>query len=227
MSGITLDGRLLSAAGYVRQNAVLADVGTDHGYLPLFLLQKGRISRAILTDINEGPLESARRNAEEYGYTDSVTFVLTDGASGLEGMGITDYAICGMGGELICNIIESSQHLKERGVRLILQPMSRQSTLRKYLAKSGFSIVGEEYSLDGGKYYLCLAAEYTAEMREISDFEAEFGDVGPRAEFSPEKLGYFEMKIKALRRAGDGKKLSGQECPEELLLSELDRTMNS
>lgn len=227
MKSPAIGKRLLSASGFVRQDAYFADIGTDHAYLPLFLLGEGRITRAVCADINEGPLESARRNAEEFGYTESVSFVLTDGACGLSGMGITDYAICGMGGELICKIIEDSPHLKAKGIRLILQPMSRQSTLRKYLAKSGFSILGEEYSLDGGKYYLCLAAEYTAEEREISDFEAEFGDVGPRAEFSPEKLGYFEMKIKALRRAAAGKRLSGQECSEEKLLAELDRKMNS
>jgi len=227
MKSPAIGKRLLSASGFVRQGAYFADIGTDHAYLPLFLLGEGRISRAVCADINKGPLESAKRNAEELGYTDSVSFVLTDGAEGLSGMGITDYAICGMGGELICSIIENSPHLKDQGVRLILQPMSRQSTLRKYLAKSGFTTVGEEYSLDGGKYYLCLAAEYTGEVREISDFEAEFGEVGLRAELSPEKLGYFEVKIKALQRAADGKRISGQDCPEEKLLSEIDSKMNS
>ena len=227
MKSPALGKRLLSASGFVRQGAYFADIGTDHAYLPLFLLGEGRITRAVCADINAGPLDSARRNAEEFGYTDSVSFVLTDGAEGLSDMGITDYAICGMGGELICKIIESSPHLKERGVRLILQPMSRQSTLRKYLAKSGFTNVGEEYSLDGGKYYLCLAAEYTGEAREISDFEAEFGEVGPRAEFSPEKLGYFEVKINALKRAAAGKRISGQDCPENKLLLELELKMNS
>ncbi len=227
MKSPAIGKRLLSASGFVRQGAYFADIGTDHAYLPLFLLGEGRISRAVCADINEGPLESARRNAEEFGYDDSISFVLTDGAAGLSGMGITDYAICGMGGELICDIIERSPHLKEKGVRLVLQPMSRQSALRKYLAKNGFATVGEEYSCDSGKYYLCLAAEYVGKEREISDFEAEFGEVGPRASFSESKLGYFEVKINALRRAIDGKRMSGQNPPEEKLLSELMWRMDS
>lgn len=227
MKSYAIGKRLLSASGFVRQGAYFADIGTDHAYLPLFLLREGRISRAVCADINKGPLESARRNAAELGYTDSVTFVLTDGAMGLSDMGITDYAICGMGGELIADIIESSPHLKAEGVRLILQPMSRQSVLRRYLAKSGFAVVGEDYSLDGGKYYLCLAAEYSGVRREISDFEAEFGDVGPRERFSEAKLGYFETKIRALKRAADGKGKGGEASPERELLSEIIKRMDS
>jgi len=227
MKSYAIGKRLLSASGFVRQGAYFADIGTDHAYLPLFLLREGRISRAVCADINKGPLEIARRNAAELGYTDSVNFVLTDGAMGLSDMGITDYAICGMGGELIADIIERSPHLKKEGIRLILQPMSKQSTLRRYLAKNGFFVVREDYSLDSGKYYLCLAAEYNGICREISDFEAEFGDVGPRASFSEAKLGYFEAKIKALRRAADGKRRGGEPSPEEKLLSELIKIMDS
>lgn len=227
MKSYAIGKRLLSASGFVRQGAYFADIGTDHAYLPLFLLRAGRISRAVCADINKGPLESARRNAAELGYTDSVTFVLTDGAMGLSDMGITDYAICGMGGELIADIIERSPHLKAKGIRLILQPMSKQGALRRYLAKSGFCVIGEDYSYDGGKYYLCLAAEYSGVCREISDFEAEFGDVGPRASFSDAKHGYFETKIRALKRAADGKGKGGEASLERELLSEIIKRMDS
>ena len=111
--------RLLSAAEFVRQGAYFADIGTDHAYLPLFLLEGGKIERAVCSDINAGPLETAKRNAEEYGLSDRIIFRLTSGAEGLSDMGITDYAICGMGGELIAEIIESAPHLKDGAVRLI------------------------------------------------------------------------------------------------------------
>ena len=93
-----INARLLSAAELTRQDATFADIGTDHAYLPLFLLDEGRIKYAYCCDINEGPLDSARRNAEERGRLDKCEFILTDGAAVLSGKGITDYAICGMGG---------------------------------------------------------------------------------------------------------------------------------
>ena len=100
----TLSPRLLCVAKLVRQNAVLADVGTDHAYLPLFLLSVGKIDRAICSDINEGPLASARENASLDGLTEKITFLLTNGLCGVMAYSPTDIAICGMGGELIAEI---------------------------------------------------------------------------------------------------------------------------
>ena len=223
---ITLSKRLLSASKFVRQGAYFADIGTDHAYLPIFLLQEGRVSHAVCADINEGPLDSARRNAEELGCLDKMDFVLTDGAEGLSDKGITDYAICGMGGELIADIIERSPHLSQKNIRLILQPMSRQGHLQRCLAKSGFEVVMESYAYDGGKYYLCLAAEYTGRRREISDFEAEFGKECTRAEISSEKLGYLMGKMRALKKSVNGKRLGGEECSvEEELLTKLTKML--
>ena len=228
MKPITLSKRLLSASEFIRQGAYFADIGTDHAYLPIFLLCEGRVARAVCADINKGPLDSARKNAEEHGCSDRMEFVLTDGAEGLSDRGITDYAICGMGGELIADIIDRSPHLKGVGIRLVLQPMSRQGVLRRYLSDNGFDTVGESYVLDGGKYYLCLAAEYTGARRQISDFEAEYGKACPRAELSPERLGYLETKLRALKKSVNGKRLGGEECErEKALLFELSRILEN
>jgi tRNA (adenine22-N1)-methyltransferase len=219
-----LGKRLLSAANFVRQGAYLADIGTDHAYLPLFLLARGVIGRAVCADINEGPLASAVENARECGLSDRITFTLTNGAIGLSDMGITDYAICGMGGELIAEIIDASEHLKEKGVHLILQPMTKQAHLRKYLAKEGFSILSEDYSHEVGRYYLTILAEYCGTVREISDFEAEFG-TPPREEGRTDEMrGYFEAKIRTLKKIRDGKKSSGElDIPEALIIEEYER----
>ena len=219
-----LGKRLLSAANFVRQGAYLADIGTDHAYLPLFLLDRGVIGRAVCADINEGPLASAVENARECGLSDRITFKLTNGAIGLSDMGITDYAICGMGGELIAEIIDASEHLKEKGVHLILQPMTKQAHLRRYLAKEGFSILSEDYSHEAGRYYLTILAEYCGTVREISDFEAEFG-TPPRDEGRTyEMRGYFEAKIRTLKKIRDGKKSSGEsDIPEALIIEEYER----
>ena len=211
----SLDKRLLSCAGYVRAGAVFADIGTDHGYLPIFLLHSGIATRAVLSDINRGPLSSAERNVSAAGLSDRCEFVLTDGASALSGKGITDYAICGMGGELIARIIEDAPHLKEDGVRLILQPMTKQEHLRGYLAKSGFSVLDECFSFDSGKYYLTLVAEYTGTVRTLSFGEAELGPDLPHDGDRVEYLGFLEGKRRAVLKALSGKEAGGYDSSEE------------
>ena len=99
----TPDSRLRAAAGFVRQGAVFADIGTDHAYLPVFLCREKRVCHAYACDIVEGPLKSAVAHIEESGFRDLITPVLTDGLTGLDDKGITDIAICGMGGELIAD----------------------------------------------------------------------------------------------------------------------------
>ena len=215
MINSTLDKRLLSCAEFVRAGAVFADIGTDHGYLPLFLLREGRIKRAYLSDVNRGPLSSAERNAKAEGLFDKCEFILTDGAAALKDKGITDYAICGMGGELISRIIEDAPHLFAEGTRLILQPMTKQECVRRFLVEKGFSLIAERFSYDSGKYYVTLVAEFTGVKSEISDTDAELGfDLphdGDRVEYS----GYLEGKKKALIKAINGKIKGGLSTDED------------
>ena len=216
-----LNARLLCAAELTRQDATFADIGTDHAYLPLFLLECGRIKYAFCSDINEGPLASARKNASERGMTDRMDFILTDGASILSGRGITDYAICGMGGELIADIIHRAPHLRDGEVNLILQPMSRQAILRRYLAEEGFEIKCESYSFDAGKYYVCLLATYTGIPRSIDDIEAELGNPGAEYKNPQARLGYLSTLLSARKRAAEGKRIGGvtDGCEEKLILA--------
>ena len=223
MIGSSLDKRLLSCADYVRVGAVLADIGTDHGYLPLFLLREGRVQRAYLCDINEGPLSSAKRNATLDGLIDKCEFILTDGAAALSDKGVTDYTVCGMGGELIARIIDDAPHLRVRGTRLILQPMTKQESLRKYLTSHGFSILDERFSYDSGKYYVTVLAEYTGECREMSDSEAELGIEVRHITDRDEYLGFLEGKRRAAEKALRGKRIGGYDASlEEHRLSLID-----
>ncbi len=218
-----LNRRLLSAASLIRQGAVFADIGTDHAYLPIFLLTEGRISRAVATDINEGPLSSAERNVRDAGCSERVSFYLTDGAAALAGLGITDYSICGMGGELIADIISHAPHLFDENVRLILQPMTRQATLRKYLLAAGFDIEREVYSSDGGKYYTCMLARYTGESLEISEEDALLG-LPTTEHIGSERCGYLRARLSSLKRTAQGKIRGGDPSPSELpLISAIER----
>lgn len=190
-----------AAAGFVRQGAVFADIGTDHAYLPVFLLEEGKIAHAYASDINEGPLKSAKRHIEESGHADRVTLVLTDGLTGLEGHGITDVAVCGMGGELIADILTAAPFVKDSSIRLILQPMTRAAHLRRTLAKEGFAIVDECVTEAAGKLYFCMAAAYTGVPYMLSRVEEELGAVNiarkPREDCF---LRMIDKKIAAARR---------------------------
>ena len=223
-----LNVRLLSAAELVRQNATLADIGTDHAYLPLFLLDAGRIDYAYCCDINEGPLNSARHNAEECGLANSISFLLTDGAAALDGKGITDYAICGMGGELIADIINRAPHLKDAEINLILQPMTRQEKLRCYLAASGFRIITESYTLDAGKYYACLLVSYDGIRRDISPLESVVGVADSAYIGRDSRIEYLRAKLSSLIRARGGKADAGVEHSEDdLLIAELSNFISN
>lgn len=172
------DGRLGRAADFVREGAVVADIGTDHAYLPIYLLIQGKIKFAVASDINRGPLDSARRNAERYGLTDKMRFTLANGLDGLplEEDGVTDIVICGMGGELIAQIISASEYTKKAGVHLILQPMSYPERLREYLAKNGYRIIDEGLCEAAGKRYTCILAEYDGVERDFTQTEYLLGE---------------------------------------------------
>lgn len=213
-----LDGRLTSAAKFVRQGAVFADVGCDHAHLPIFLLKTGKIERAYLSDINEGPLAKARENVKDAGLLGSVEFLLSDGALSLSDKGVTDIAVCGMGGELIARIIEDSAWLKNQAVRLILQPMTKAAHLRRSLASSGFKIIAESYSKADGKFYVCICAEYDGVAREISDAEAEIGAFYPDFDNNNLQIDYLKTKKRALVRTADGRRAGGCDASGELSL---------
>lgn len=213
-----LNPRLTSAAEFVRQGARFADVGTDHAYLPIFLLGEGRISYALCTDINEGPLASAVANAKDAGLYEQMDFCLTDGAASLSGYGITDMAICGMGGDLIASIVEAAGYLRDENINLILQPMTKQEALRDNLYRMGYEIVAESYSCDAGKYYVCMQVKYTGKSKALDDAEKEVCPKSARIVNKDLQIAYLNKKMSTYKKIICGKKSGGNENPRELSL---------
>ncbi len=227
MAPISLTNRLLSVAKHVRQGAVLADVGTDHGYLPIFLLQSGKIERAICADINQAPLSSAYKNACEHGVCDKLEFLLSDGFCAFSSHRFTDAAVCGMGGELILDIVSRAVDMLKDGVNLILQPMSRQATLRRGLYALGFEVACEEYCADKGKYYQTLLVRYTGICEQLSELDSELGKDSTRGELNDAKRGYLLARRRGIVKSIKGLRHCGGDTEEkEKILSEIDKILN-
>ncbi|MBE6600240.1 MAG: SAM-dependent methyltransferase [Ruminococcaceae bacterium] len=170
---MNLSNRLMSAAKYVRRGSKIADIGTDHAWLPIYLIEKGISPCAVAADINEGPLERARINIPR-GMQKKIELRLTDGLSGIEDCGVNDILICGMGGELIARIISDAPFTKNGNIRLVLQPMTKAPHLREFLLSSGYSVIDEALSFDD-RIYQTLCAEYTGKTEKYSDTELLLG----------------------------------------------------
>lgn len=170
-----LEGRLLAVAAEVREGAYLADVGTDHAYLPIYLMQKGRLCHAVASDIRRGPLSRADENIRGAGLSEKIETLLTDGLHGIERHPVTDIVIAGMGGQMIAAILENAPFVRQRPVRLILQPMQNIPELRSYLA-NGYRIERETLVAEEKKLYTVLTVTYDGIKRETTPLSLLLGD---------------------------------------------------
>lgn len=158
-----LDARLQAAADAAGRCALFADIGSDHAKLALYLLETGAAARAVCADIHAAPLARGQQAAARAGLAHRAAFVLSDGLDALpERPDVA--AVCGMGGELIADIVARALRRFPGGppVRFVLQPMTAVSELRRYLWESGFTIADERYAVAAGKPYVILTAVYGA-----------------------------------------------------------------
>ena len=161
---LELTPRLQALADWVRPGARIADVGTDHGYLPIWLLLRGRITTAIASDLRVGPLERGRRDAADYGVDQEIDFRRCDGLAGIAPEEADTIVVAGMGGENIAQILASAPWTADGRHTLLLQPQSRPETLRGFLADNGYTIVREALVEDRGRLYPVMEAR-AGEMR--------------------------------------------------------------
>ena len=167
---LDLDERLKLAASFVRPNAVFADIGCDHGRLSVYLMQQCAAARGYACDIRPQPLDKAKQLLSRKGLSDKVETILTDGLIGLEGRGITDVIVAGIGGEVLAHIVEEASLLKDSSVRIILQPQSKEQLLRRTLYRLGYRIEQEECVHAGRFLYTVMVVSYCGEEKEIDDF---------------------------------------------------------
>ncbi len=205
MKHLQLQPRLALLAQLVPLGARLADIGTDHGYLPVWLLQQGRIRSAIAADIGAEPLAHARRTAGEYGA--ALDLRLCDGLRSIGPEEADCIVIAGMGGETIQQILEDSPWPWQQGCTLLLQPQTKVEQLRRWLARAGYVCQEERLVWDKGKLYVVLrlaAGEPFEPTREQL-----YG--GFCLESDPLYGDYLEAQLRRLRRRLEGLQKGGGE----------------
>ena len=154
-----LDGRLAAVAALVPRGARAADVGTDHAYLAIALLNEQDVETVIATDKNEGPCAAARRTISASGFTNRVQVRLGDGLAPLSPGEVDTVCIAGMGGGLIASILAEGAEVLAEVSRLVLQPMNDAAALRQWLYDNGWHIVEESLATADGRLYEIIAAE--------------------------------------------------------------------
>ncbi len=160
---MSLRPRLNMVANMVRQGSVSADIGTDHGYLPAFLVKSGKCPFGIAADLRKSPLENAKETLRIYGVEDKVKVRLSDGLDLILPDECDDIVFAGMGGTLIVELLSRTPWIKDKVKRFIFQPMSHSEDVREFLCKNGFTILSENACFDDGRDYIAFCAEYTGE----------------------------------------------------------------
>ena len=204
--------RLLSAASLCRGESII-DIGSDHGFLPVWLLTQGICLRAAASDINAMPLERCKATAAKYGVTERMRFFLSDGFDNVDGYYDTAF-VCGMGGIMIADIVRRAPG---RTARWVLQPMTNAEVLRGFLWDNGDSVKEEVYSYENRKPYAVLAAEYTGAEEAYSYADAYLGKLRPNtAEF----VLYARKVLASAQKRLMGKKREKADTSEEERLIE-------
>lgn len=190
---LELSKRLQAIADRVPQGARLADIGTDHAYLPVWLLQNGRISQAIASDLREGPLSRGKAVAKQWGIPQTqISFRCSDGLRGLAREEVDTIVLAGMGGETIAACLDGVAWSRERGLRYLLQPMSTIAELRRWLG-AGFRIEAETLLREGDKRYVILEVT-PGSMPPLTAAECRVGRQ-VRGQDAPERAAYLSDEI--------------------------------
>lgn len=157
---LKLTNRLQLVADCVNSCDCMADIGTDHAYLPVWCLQNGKAKSALAADINPKPLSNAKKTVEEYELNDKITLRLSDGLKNISPDEAQEIVVAGMGGNQIADMIIGTPWLRDENKHLILQPMTHFEDVRRALCENGFVIESEQTTAEGERLYLVVSARF-------------------------------------------------------------------
>ncbi|WP_026884906.1 tRNA (adenine(22)-N(1))-methyltransferase [Clostridium akagii] len=172
-----ISSRLECIAKMIEKCDSIADIGTDHGYVPIYLIEKGICKHAIASDINMGPVEKARANIKHENAEKSIECRLGPGFSTVKPREVNVAIIAGMGGNLIRDIIEEGIQVFKSLDYVVLQPVQNPDVLRKYIYESGYIVLDEDLCKDENKYYEVIKIKYNNEPKVLSDVYYEVSKI--------------------------------------------------
>lgn len=176
-----LDNRLKLCADFVRSGAKLADIGTDHAYLPVWLCRIGRCPCAIAADINPEPLKRGQSTIIESGMSGRIETRLSNGLKEIKSDEADDIVIAGMGGELIAKILSECSFATDSSKHFILQPMTKSEVLIAWLCENGFKILKQDCCVASGKCYTVILAEYSGEKHIADELYCYLGKLSAKS----------------------------------------------
>lgn len=204
----------------VPAGARLADIGSDHAYLPIALCLENKIQYALASDINEGPVAAAVANIQKNGLSDKIVAVRADGLDKTLPFAPDCISILGMGGELIVSILERADWVKNEAITLVLQPMTHPEILANYLAEQGFEIIDEIIVRDGSRddrIYRIISAKFDGKTRKITAGEALIGKINALRGDEITRA-YIKKNIRILETRIAGKSGAGADAETERAL---------
>lgn len=170
-----LSKRMLMVSHLVSDGNAIADIGTDHAYVPIHLIRHGHSPRAIAMDVNQGPVDIAKSNINAYGLNKIIETRLSDGLSKLRDNEVQTIIMAGMGGDLIVRILSEGTHALQTPKELVLQPQSEWDKVRHYIHEMGYRIEEEDMVQEDGKYYTAMRAVKGYQFY-YDEFQYVFGD---------------------------------------------------
>lgn len=224
---INITERLKKCGSMVEKGSKIADVGTDHAYLPIYLIKENKATHTIACDLREGPLENAKKNIKKFGLEEKIETRLSNGLENIKENEADEVIIAGMGGILISEILENCKWENKINKKFILQPMNHEKDLRVYLAKNGYKTENEEAVNCMGKSYVVIKTNFTGKAYNLTDLEKYIGNL--KAENEP-SVCYIKKQLHDLqnrKKGANAKNETEKENYYSKLITQLENILES
>lgn len=215
---LTLSPRLMTAASMINPCRKTVDIGTDHAFLPAFLVLNSKAERVLACDIGIQPLENARKTVTEYSLSDKIELRVSDGLKSVSPSEAQEISICGMGGTLMAQILSDAPWIKSEDIHLVLQPMTHCEDVRRFLCDNGFFIDREECVADNGRLYCCISAYWKNVYSPKEEGYYYFGELLSQEGLARE---FAQKQFNRIKKRRDALAASGRDLEEAQKLSEV------
>ncbi len=223
-----LSPRLMTAASMVNPCRKTVDVGTDHAFLPAFLVLNSKTENVLACDIGIQPLENARKTVTQYSLQDKIELRVSDGLKNVSPAEAQEISICGMGGTLMAQILSDAPWIKSEDIHLVLQPMTHSEDVRRFLCENGFIIEREECVVDNGRLYCCISSYWRNIQSLYEEGYYYFGELLMQDGLSQQ---FVEKQFNRIKKRRDALLNSGRDIEEAKKLSRVtdyyERKQNS